>query len=293
MGGRKIFLVFIATCITYSIALENDLESNNDQIGFTTYVLGDDRTGYCQLYRGSACIKFLWNRTVHVISINSQAYIEEKLTAAFTVMAASSDLSRRCAEYAIPSLCYSAFPLCNENTSFPQPRQVCREECEILEYDICRMEYSIAKRHPLIGQQLALPDCSELPPIGTVQSENCIRLGVPQPAQIKRDDVCFSGNGVTYRGMESRTASGFECQQWSHQINMKTSEHPELIGGHNFCRNPGGVESQPWCYTTGGENVRKDVCGISKCGKSCNLKLKSTVDLSMTIRIKVFNGNTG
>lgn len=43
-----------------------------------------------------------------------------------------SDLSSNCEDYAIKSLCYAALPLCNENEPEPAPRQLCREECEIL-----------------------------------------------------------------------------------------------------------------------------------------------------------------
>ena len=34
-------------------------------------------------------------------------------------------------------------------------------------------------------------------------------------------------------------------------IPVTGTEHMELVGGHNYCRNPDGPEkmSQPWCYT--------------------------------------------
>lgn len=43
-----------------------------------------------------------------------------------------SDLSEKCEDYAIKSLCYAALPLCNENAPEQEPRKLCREECEIL-----------------------------------------------------------------------------------------------------------------------------------------------------------------
>ena len=66
----------------------------------------------------------------------------------------SRDLSQSCAEYAVPSLCFAAFPLCDDQSGKPVPRQLCRDECEVLENDICRLEYAIAKQHPLIGEQV-------------------------------------------------------------------------------------------------------------------------------------------
>jgi hypothetical protein len=53
------------------------------------------------------------------------------------------------------------------------------------------MEYAIAKRHPLIGQQLSLPECGELPAVSSPDSENCLKLGIPRPENIEpgRSDV--------------------------------------------------------------------------------------------------------
>ena len=47
------------------------------------------------------------------------------------------------------------------------------------------MEYTIAKKHPLIGQANILPTCDQLPPIGTKDGDNCIRLGIPNTVQIQ------------------------------------------------------------------------------------------------------------
>jgi len=64
------------------------------------------------------------------------------------------DLSQSCAEFAVPSLCHAAFPLCDDHSGKPVPKQLCRDECEVLENDVCRLEYVIAKQHPLIGEQV-------------------------------------------------------------------------------------------------------------------------------------------
>ena len=67
---------------------------------------------------------------------------------------AGRDLSQSCAEFAVPSLCHAAFPLCDDQSGKPVPKQLCRDECEVLENDVCRLEYAIAKQHPLIGEQV-------------------------------------------------------------------------------------------------------------------------------------------
>ncbi|EFX68694.1 hypothetical protein DAPPUDRAFT_10825, partial [Daphnia pulex] len=209
--------------------------------------------GFCQVYRGATCSKFLANRTIFVQSSLTQGIVEEKLAAAFTVIAHSGDLSQSCAEFAVPSLCFAAFPLCDDQGGKPVPRQLCRDECEVLENDICRMEYAVAKQHPLIGEQVMLPDCEKLPPIGSKGSETCFRIGIPHMAQIVEEQSCYNEDGRDYRGIASRTTSKQDCLPWNRQAAVKSADHSELIGGHNYCRNPGGVEVQPWCFVAGVE----------------------------------------
>lgn len=93
-----------------------------------------------------------------------------------------SDISTSCSKFAQPSICFSAFPLCLDyrvvnqiqethivdfklsanETKFKfknirkrltnSLRRICRDECILLETELCSKEYSIAKRHPVIGK---------------------------------------------------------------------------------------------------------------------------------------------
>ena len=89
------------------------------------------------------------------------------------------------------------------------------------------------------------------------------------------EQSCYNEDGRDYRGVASRTASKQECLPWNRQTALKTADHPELIGGHNYCRNPGGIEVQPWCYVAGsdGPRPRREFCSLSKCCKD-KLKMK-------------------
>ena len=82
------------------------------------------------------------------------------------------------------------------------------------------------------------------------------------------DHTCYTDIGDNYRGTASRTVSGLECGYWSHQIFLRTADYPELTGGHNYCRNPGNMESRPWCFVHDQE-VRKEFCDIPECCESC------------------------
>ncbi|XP_053210968.1 inactive tyrosine-protein kinase transmembrane receptor ROR1-like [Panonychus citri] len=222
------------------------------------------RSGFCEPYRGTVCSQVIGNQTIYVDSEGSQDSMEQKIGAVFTVIKSSRDVSLQCHRFAIPSLCFSGFPLCNQDLPQPKPRQVCRDECEMLEHQICHLEYTIAKRHQLIGQANLLPACEKLAPSGSLESADCVRLGVPNVVQVVQDDTCYNGNGENYRGTTSRTVSRSECAPWHEQVFYKTADYPELIGGHNYCRNPGGMESQPWCFIRDPE-MRKVHCDVPKC----------------------------
>lgn len=128
--------------------------------------------------------------------------------------------------------------------------QVCRDECEVLEYGICHHELAIARGQPMLSHQLVLPDCNELPVVGSSQSYNCVRLGMPQVTHLLKPHSCYVDDGSDYRGTVSVTSSGITCKPW-HLSFTEEFSHMELVGGHNYCRNPSGKEheDQPWCYT--------------------------------------------
>merc|ERR1719266_1465100 len=244
----------------------------------------DEKKGKCQRYVGTACSKVVGDSYVFVSM--DQHYVEQKLAATFSVITASPDMSARCAEFAIPAICHSTFPLCDVRTQ--KPRKLCRDECEVLEQDICKTELAIAKSHPMIGHQMGLPECGELPPIGSRASHNCVKMNIPNIGQLIKPHSCYTDSGEEYRGTHSMTRSGLQCKPWGEQI--RVHPHPdnmELIGGHNYCRNPAGEEqmSEPWCFTDD-HRVPKQVCGIPECS-SFNLWLYVVVPAAVALVLVV------
>uniref|UniRef100_A0A8C3DNU8 Uncharacterized protein n=1 Tax=Corvus moneduloides TaxID=1196302 RepID=A0A8C3DNU8_CORMO len=76
---------------------------------------------------------------------------------------------------------------------------------------------------------------------------------------------CKRGIGTDYRGTEAKTQRGIPCQKWAekipHKPNYTPEKHPNAGLEENYCRNPDGDESGPWCYTTD-PATRFDYCAI-------------------------------
>lgn len=131
-------------------------------------------------------------------------------------------------------------------------RRICRNDCELLENELCQMEYGIAKRHPTIGQKLPLEDCFNLPIIHeniksyssngntvSVISNNfdkpqndCSKLGIV--IDVDETENCYWENGAGYRGATAVSANGNTCLKWA-RLMKEISDYPELAG-QNFCR---------------------------------------------------------
>lgn len=308
--------------IVMNIKTTPDLVSEGMTSGFDkniNYTMPHKLESICQEYVGKVCSSHLKGHFVYIPYDTSQIALEDKLVKAFQVTKYSNDISSNCERYALPSLCYSTFPICRhpmltnenffkeakaiysnlldkeqhnensdgkvvpklvlENNSIIVPfklnknltgdlfnyrynstvlKRVCKQDCEILENELCQTEYAIAKRHPHIGQQLTLEECQDLPE----DDPDCLKIGIG--SLMVSDDECYWENGSGYLGKVSVASNGIPCIEWSKQLYVKVSEYPELTGRHSYCRNPGGVKTQPWCFIDN-DGKSKQLCDIPKC----------------------------
>ncbi|XP_030569840.1 tyrosine-protein kinase transmembrane receptor Ror-like [Drosophila novamexicana] len=150
-------------------------------------------------------------------------------------------------------------------------KRICREECELLENELCQKEYAIAKRHPVISV-VGVEECEKIP-----REKDCSSLGIT----IEVDDAedCYWEDGSSYRGIENVSISGKPCLRWS-WLMKEISDFPELIG-QNYCRNPGKVEKNPWCFVDDQSLDRSiEPCNIPKCVDKLWLTIISILGLT-------------
>ena len=83
-------------------------------------------------------------------------------------------------------------------------------------------------------------------------------------------DDCVIGNGQYYMGSMNITKTGRACQAWKdqspHSHETPPDVFPQIKFGENHCRNAGGDEYTPWCFTMD-LNTRWEHCNIPSCGK--------------------------
>lgn len=79
---------------------------------------------------------------------------------------------------------------------------------------------------------------------------------------------CYTDQGENYRGTASHTLSNVPCLPWDsnkpHTAFITVENYPELDGAENYCRNPGCLLTDPWCYTSSGDK-EWDYCDIPLC----------------------------
>ncbi|XP_042310595.1 muscle, skeletal receptor tyrosine-protein kinase isoform X2 [Sceloporus undulatus] len=230
--------------------------------------------GYCSTYRGEVCSALL---AKDAFVFFNASYGDPEETQELLVRTALTELktvSPLCRPAAESLLCHYIFQECNPSRIGPAPKPVCREHCLAVKDLYCFKEWLSMEENARRGiykpglMLLTLPECNRLP---SIHQDPKACTWIPH-LDLKKEDVtttCYKGNGLTYQGSINVTASGIPCQKWNEQVphsHRKTPQvFPELSNAVNYCRNPGGINEQPWCYTKDA-SIKWEYCNVPHCG---------------------------
>ncbi|XP_074850790.1 muscle, skeletal receptor tyrosine-protein kinase isoform X1 [Carettochelys insculpta] len=147
---------------------------------------------------------------------------------------------------------------------------------------------------------LTLPECNRLPSLHQDPTA-CTRIPYFDFNTENTTTTCYKGNGRFYQGSVNVTTSGIPCQKWSEQVphsHRRTPQvFPELSNAENACRNPGGENERPWCYTKD-HSVNWEYCSVPLCGDGTKKSSAETPSLpsssfsptySMTVIISIIS----
>lgn len=226
--------------------------------------------GYCGSYHGFICKNYILS-SKQVWYNNSGGYENEKITTALWDELIVT-LNEPCRTAAEKLLCFYSFPDCNVSKPLP----LCHQDCVAVQKLFCYKEWGLIEDKKLQGIYIKsrghfrLPDCSILPKYNRDEPE-CAYAGL---TDMKLDEVshdCVKGRGRFYQGKVNITKAGIPCQRWDSQLphthDSPPNIFPELTNAENYCRNAGGEEKRPWCFTTNPE-IRWQHCDIPRCPNS-------------------------
>ncbi|CAL8384665.1 unnamed protein product [Gadus morhua 'NCC'] len=238
-------------------------------------------SGYCSVYRGSACRSVLPDDLL-VFFNSSQSDPEGAQD--FLVQswwAELETLSMLCRPVARSLLCHLSFPDCNPTGLGPAPKPLCREHCEAVRGLYCQKDLlgrpqglytPLNPQTPQAPQTLhthnhLLSSCQDLPSLDT-DPDACTHLAFPDVNEDQVTTTCYKDRGRFYAGQINSTVSAVPCQAWSQQAphqHFLSAVVPELRRSENQCRNPGGARERPWCYTSQ-PSLRWEYCPVPRCG---------------------------
>lgn len=72
------------------------------------------------------------------------------------------------------------------------------------------------------------------------------------------------------------TSEGTACKNWAGVTagsTIGTERNDPLVGNHHFCRNPGGVKDNPWCYVV---ETNAEGSGLPMNWEYCSITARKT-----------------
>lgn len=229
-------------------------------------------SGYCSAYRGDVCHGALRDDLLVFFnsSLSDPEDAQEYLVQSW--WAELETLSALCSPALRSLLCHASFPDCNPSGAGPAPKPVCREHCLAVKELYCHKEWLTLEGSAAgtTATSSLLPGCQALPSLHS-DPDACTHVPLVELKTDRVTTTCYSDRGRFYQGTANATHSATPCQPWSqqvpHQHRLPVEVIPELKDSHNFCRNPGGLNNRPWCFTTN-PNIRWEYCAVPQCGQT-------------------------
>lgn len=239
---------------------------------------GSTTPGYCAPYNGKICRKYLNNTGLIWYNMSHESpggWLHEQITMGLWTELVQS-LREPCRDAAEGLLCHYAFPECGLVEGKAVGKPLCREDCIAVRELFCFNEWAMIEDNKQRGiffqsrGHFRLPDCVFLPS-DTNTAGRCTHAHL---TDMKKDEItteCIHQRGRFYQGPMNVTKTGIACQRWDtqepHTHNRPPDVFPEIQDSDNYCRNAGGEEPMPWCYTTD-PRVRWQHCDIPQCDNS-------------------------
>ncbi|XP_059469753.1 tyrosine-protein kinase transmembrane receptor Ror2-like [Neocloeon triangulifer] len=256
--------------------------------------------GYCAPYNGKICKNYLHGSGLVWFNIshdNSGGWLNEQITTGLWDEMIDN-LKEPCRSAAEKLLCTYAFPQCQIHEGYPVGLPLCQEDCVAVKDLFCYNDWALIEDNKQRGVffrsrgHFVLPECSTLPSFK--EPEKCSHAGLTTVQEDQVTTECVRGRGRFYLGSMNVTKDGMACQRWDsqepHSHNRPPEVFPEVQNAENYCRNAGGEEPSPWCYTMDA-TMRWQHCDIPICDNSTEFtkveyeeKRTMTLDSLMTTK---------
>ncbi|XP_066946462.1 tyrosine-protein kinase transmembrane receptor Ror2-like isoform X3 [Macrobrachium rosenbergii] len=283
--ARSVLTVNATATANYTCSADNVIQGRrtSDSRTFTVSVVHPVSPirrplGYCAPYNGRVCRHHLGGTGLvwyNITATDKGGWLNEHITR--ELWAEMIDNFREpCRTAAEKLLCRYAFPECHLEDGYQVGLPLCREDCIAVRSLFCVNEWLLIEQNKQENRvfksrrHFRLPDCEKLESFGDGSRRVCSHIGL---TSINPDEVtydCRIGRGRWYFGTKNVTSNGIACQRWDsqtpHSHHRPPDVFPEVQDAENYCRNAGGEEPYPWCYTTD-PKIRWQHCSIPLCGE--------------------------
>ncbi|KAF7494770.1 Muscle, skeletal receptor tyrosine protein kinase [Sarcoptes scabiei] len=237
--------------------------------------------GYCAPYIGQVCRGHIPKNSLVFYNVSDSEDFanninEEIVNNLWKELIVS--LQEPCRSAAEKLLCYYAFPQCSWSQRLPRGKPLCQEDCVAIRESFCNREWALLEDNRQRGVffksrgHFRLPHCESLPFNRNLTSpDECSHAELTVWPKEKATFDCYKGRGRFYQGRVNVTKNGIPCQRWDlqqpHAHNRPPSVFQEIWDSENYCRNAGGEEPLPWCYTND-PFIRWQHCDIPICDET-------------------------